>query len=82
MKAPTELLEGIVHIRGIKAGKVLQKHLEDLLSYYNKVAAYEPVSDVKCHYSGRAQQLYELIALFNDAGDNLDKRNNTVKNPS
>jgi hypothetical protein len=74
MKAPTELLEGIVHIRGIKAGKVLRFHLEDLLSHYNKIAAYEPVTDIKCHYSGRAQQLYELIDLFDSAADILDKR--------
>ena len=77
MKSSTELLEGIVHLRGIKAGEMLRLHLEELLSYYNKVAAYEPISDVKCHYSGRAQQLYELIDLFDNASDILEKRKNT-----
>jgi hypothetical protein len=82
MKLQTELLEGIVWLRGVKAGKMLYEHLQELLSYYNKVAAYEPNSNVKSHYSGRSQQLYELIAMFDTAGDTLDKRKNTVSNPS
>jgi hypothetical protein len=75
MKYSTETLEGVASLKGIRAGQAVRAHLEELLSYYNKVAAYEPKPEIKSHYSGRVQQLYELIDLFDNAQNILDKRN-------
>jgi hypothetical protein len=77
MKQSTELLEGVASLKGSKQGRVLLKYLEDLLSQYNRTAANELKLVPKLLMSGRIQQLYDLIDLFNNAVEKLDKRKTT-----
>lgn len=81
MKPTTEQLEAILFLQGGAAGKLYIEYLRDLLSQTNKIAAYSEEQVNKNHLSGRSQQLYELIELFEKANDKLEARKTLERTP-
>lgn len=74
MKPTTDVLRAIAALKGGREGRVLKQYFEDLLSLNNKKAAYELEQESKYHLSGRIQQIYEILDLFETCIDTLDKR--------